>query len=583
MQPSGEMFNSKPLRCGRPELTLAVVAGLMTLVSASAPNAQSSRFPPVAGGDATLFNDALAKERPAVPRQLPVTGISVPHHLLAADLIARGVWAASGNSYERIVVIGPDHFRRSRLPLATTRRSFDTVLGPVEVDGTAADVLIGRSDLVDDSDLFEREHGISAILPFLRAVFPGTPVVPIALATNAGPREWDAIVELLKKIITPRTLVVQSTDYSHFLLPHVARLRDQETLNLIAANDPAGIESLRQSNHLDSKASQYVQMRLQDDVFHSHAAVVANRNSYEYGHEIVPSTSYIATVYSTDETALSSLAYSDQKITYFGGDVFLGRLLTLPILQKTAKGVIVDGVRRATNRQPLVVNLEGVITSDPPVNIPRGRHVMDDRLAGPVLRDINVVAAGLANNHSFDLGPDGLAASIKVLEARGIRPLPHAIVTDLGAFRLVALNFVGSDDAKGYPVVRRMDRRGKPIAVTDIARLCASPALPPLIALVHWGSEYTLVADHRENAIAGELAACGVSLIVGAHSHQASSRLQLVSGGEALMYYSLGNLLFDQTSPHGSGALLELRVFEQGTFAARVIPVPNFYDAASGN
>jgi len=311
--------------------------------------------------------------------------------------------------------------------------------------------------------------------------------------------------------------------------------------------------------------------------------VVANRNSFEYGHEYVPSTSYIVTVYAADETALSRLVYTDQQVTYFGGDVFLGRLLTVPLLDKAAVDVVVDGVGHITNRQPLVINLEGVITPDPPLNVPRNRHLMDDRLAGPVLQAIHVVAAGLANNHSFDLGPDGMAASVRTLKARGIRPLPHAAVVDLGAFRLVALNFVGSGDAKGYPVVRRIDPRGRRLAKTDVTRLCTSPALPPLVALVHWGSEYTSSAGAGERMIAEELAACGVSLVIGAHSHQASTDLERVRGGEALMLYSMGNLLFDQVSSRGSGTVVELRVFKQGTFATRVVPAPNFYEAVVKN
>jgi AmmeMemoRadiSam system protein B len=522
----------------------------------------------------------LAKERPSAPRQLPVTGVTVPHHLLAADVIARGVWAASGNSYQRIVVLSPDHFRRSHRPLATTRRGFQTVLGPVDVDQNAAGILIERSDLVEDSDLFTQEHGIAAILPFLHAVFPDTPIVPVTLGIGTDRQEWDAAVDLLKQIVTPRTLVVQSTDYSHYLLPQVARARDQETLNVIATDDPAAIAGLRQSNHLDSKASQYVQMRLQQEVFHSHAAVVANRNAFEYEHESAPSTSYVVTVYATDATVLSTLVYPDQNVTYFGGDVFLGRLFTLPLLNKDANRIIIDGVRHMTGGQQLVINLEGVITADPPVNIPHRRHAMDDGLAGPILQAINVTAAGLANNHSFDLGADGLAASVKTLASRGIRPLPHAAVADLGAFRLVALNFVGSGDIKGYPVVRRTDARGRPLATTDIIRLCASPAPPPLVALVHWGTEYTSLTGPGERAIAEELAACGTSLVIGVHSHQASTHLELVGGGETLMFYSLGNLLFDQVSPRGSGAVVELRVFKQGTFATRVIPAPNLYQAA---
>ena len=42
--------------------------------------------------------------------------------------------------------------------------------------------------------------------------------------------------------------------------------------------------------------------------------------------------------------------------------------------------------------------------------------------------------------------------------------------------------------------------------------------------------------------------------------------------------FSLGNFIFDQSSPRGSGALLELRVFGQGTVAARLVPIPNLFD-----
>jgi poly-gamma-glutamate synthesis protein (capsule biosynthesis protein) len=44
------------------------------------------------------------------------------------------------------------------------------------------------------------------------------------------------------------------------------------------------------------------------------------------------------------------------------------------------------------------------------------------------------------------------------------------------------------------------------------------------------------------------------------------------------MVYSLGNLLFDQSSPRGSGAMLEVRVFGQGTVAARLVPVGNMFE-----
>jgi AmmeMemoRadiSam system protein B len=560
---------------------LMLAAGILAITLNAGFGAEPSRFPPVSS-TADAINEALAKERPAVPARLPVTGITVPHHLLAADLIARGVWAASGNSYDRIVVISPDHFRRSHRPIATTSRGFDTPLGPVDVDQAAARLLIARPDLVDDSDLFYQEHGIAGVLPFLHAVFPDTLIVPITLGIATDQKQWDATVELLKQIVSVHTLVVQSTDYSHYLLPPIARQRDQETLNVIAADSPLAIVGLHQSNHLDSKASQYVQMRLQHEVFNSHGVVIANRNSYEYARQDAPSTSYVVTVYATDDATLSRLSYPDQQVTYFGGDVFLGRWFTLPLVNPASQRAIIEGVRKLTAGQPLVVNLEGVLTADPPIGTPTGRHVMNDGLAGPIMQALNVRAAGLANNHSFDLGAEGLATSEMALKARGITPLLHMRVADLGAFRLVALNFIGSGDFKGYPVVRRSDPRAQKFDRSDVAELCRLAARPPLVALVHWGKEYTTLAGENERDIGEALAACGVGLVLGAHSHQASPELEPLAGGESMMFFSLGNLLFDQHSPRGSGALIELRVFKQGTIATRVIESPNFYEMAVG-
>jgi poly-gamma-glutamate synthesis protein (capsule biosynthesis protein) len=36
--------------------------------------------------------------------------------------------------------------------------------------------------------------------------------------------------------------------------------------------------------------------------------------------------------------------------------------------------------------------------------------------------------------------------------------------------------------------------------------------------------------------------------------------------------------LFDQSASRASGALVEMRVFEQGTVFMRNIPLPNFFD-----
>lgn len=54
-------------------------------------------------------------------------------------------------------------------------------------------------------------------------------------------------------LVGRRTLIVQSTDFSHYLPLQVALQRDQRTLNVLSANSVDQMAALRQSDHLDSK------------------------------------------------------------------------------------------------------------------------------------------------------------------------------------------------------------------------------------------------------------------------------------------------------------------------------------------
>jgi AmmeMemoRadiSam system protein B len=519
--------------------------------------------------DQAIFANAINKERPHSSSKLSVTGITVPHHLLAADLIARGFWAASGDEFDRIIVLSPDHFKRSHKAFATTRMSFDTVFGTISNDEEASNSLLKHVDLFDDSNLFAKEHGIAAILPFARQFFPQSKIVAVAISVFANQTDWDNAVQALEPLVDGRTLVIQSTDFSHYLTASVAAQRDQETLNIIAADDYGAILHLKQPDHMDSKGGQYIQMKLQAHK-NSNATVVANRNSTEYGPAGSKTTSYIVTVY-RNSNLTSPLFYEDQSVAYFGGDAFIGRWLNQPLSNSQTSQEIADEVLRLTGGQPLILNLEGVVQDDAPENVKDNIHLMYSSLALPLLQKMNVVAVSLANNHSFDLGSAALKQSISILQRSGIKPVLQEQVVNVGPFRLLALNFIGPGNARGYPFISK-DR---------LKDICNIPAQPPIFAFVHWGREYTNSTGSSEYKSSELLHNCGISAIIGAHSHQAAEKIESMQGGAYQLTYSLGNFLFDQTTPRSSAALVEVRIFGQGTFASRLIPMKNLFELAN--
>jgi AmmeMemoRadiSam system protein B len=522
--------------------------------------------------EARPFIDAIRKEKPAETVTARLTGFTVPHHLVAADLIARGFWAASASSPDRIILLSPDHFRKTHLAFATTLRPFDTVLGRLHPDGAAIAFLLTQADLFEESSLFEHEHGIGALLPFVARFFPNAKIVPIAISVDADQAELDRAVTVLEQLLGTHTLIIQSTDFSHYLPADIAQRRDQETLNVLSAGRPEGLMGLRQSDHMDSKGAQYIQMRLQQLAGMSGPLVIANRNSVHYTSIAGNTTSYIVQLYGA-MAVLRPPHYSDQQVVYFGGDVLLGRYLTPALTKDDSRSAILSEIRKVTGGDPMIVNLEGAVLDEEPSGLPTKRHIMLSNVAAPVLKSMGVVGASVANNHSFDFGELGLEETTSFLARLGIKPLQHDEIVDFGSFRLLALNFISKRQIPGYPTARE----------GDLAHICRLPARPPLLAFLHWGEEYHTVPGADEDAVASQLGDCGIGGIIGAHSHRASNAITLAHGGSVQMAFSLGNLLFDQNGGVSSGAILELRVFDQGTFTTRLIPIPNLYDIGRRN
>ena len=559
---------------------VAVAVGCLALTAIAVPSLSARDIapkpvPPLYT-DQKLFDAAIAvaakygKTRPGKGER--VTGITVPHHLLAPDLLARGFAVTAAFKYDKVILVSPEHFYKARRPMATTLRNFETVYGEVPVRRDHVARLLEDKELFESSELFAKEHGIGALLPFLKHYLPDTPIVPIAISVNAREEHWRRAIDLLKPMITPRTLIVQSTDYSHYLDWPSAVQRDQETLNVLTAGRIDMVPKLHQPDHLDSKAAEYIQMTLQRDIFGATATVIANRNSAEYAISTQnKSTSYIVRVFAKSPAFGSRLAYDDQEIVYFGGDFFPGRYMLSALTIPEVRTEIVRRVHEVTHGRPVIVNLETVLLRAPPPGIDPKLHFAHADLAIPLMKALNIRAVSLANNHANDLGKVGFDETVSVLKEAGITVLGHMEPKSVGRLGIVAMNFIGKNDYRGYPAIRD---------AKDIARLCQLEASSPLVVFPHWGAEYTRTATEAEFVAAQAMHDCGAGLIVGHHSHQAAERVRARQGGAYQVLFSLGNFLFDQTSQRASSALLEVRLFRQGTYATRLIPIDNLYEAA---
>ena len=256
------------------------------------------------------------------------------------------------------------------------------------------------------------------------------------------------------------------------------------------------------------------------------------------------------------------------KTYYFAGDTNFGRSMKKVLLDEEVGDRIAGDILARTKRRPLIVNLEGVILPNVPEAIDDMTLAMPEELAAAWLKRLNVVGVGLANNHSLDLGASGYRETTRALDAAGIGWFGQGETLELPGLDVVGLTDI---DTNGSPQTDLLTP-----ALLD--RLVRPDAGRPAIAFVHWGREYVDAPAARETVLADAMRLRSVAAIIGAHPHVASDGIATLAGGDVAEVYSLGNFLFDQSAARSSGAMVELRVFEQGTIFMRKIPLPNFFD-----
>lgn len=162
----------------------------------------------------------------------PPKAIVVPHagYIYSGQTAAKAYTrlAAWHGKIKRIILLGPVHrvpVRGLALPDADT---FETPLGEVRLDKLAIASLAGMKQVVINSLVHEQEHSLEVQLPFLQSVLDEFTLVPLAVG-EATPAEVAEVLEVLWG--GPETVIVVSSDLSHYLPYTMAETVDQSTVH----------------------------------------------------------------------------------------------------------------------------------------------------------------------------------------------------------------------------------------------------------------------------------------------------------------------------------------------------------------
>jgi len=140
--------------------------------------------------------------------------------------------AAARGVVRRVVLLGPVHRVAVRGLAAPSAESFATPLGRIRVDRDALQALSDLPQVVTSDRAHALEHSLEVQLPFLQKQLGDFALVPLAVG-NASVEEVAAVIDRLWG--GPETLIVISTDLSHFHAYDKARAIDATTLARIAA------------------------------------------------------------------------------------------------------------------------------------------------------------------------------------------------------------------------------------------------------------------------------------------------------------------------------------------------------------
>lgn len=195
-----------------------------------------------------MMNDMLAKATPA-PVEGPILAAVAPHagYPYSGPVAAWTFAALKGHKYARVVVIAPSHFVSFNYTSVYDGDAYATPLGTIPVDKEFVHKLAKMSSTIHLSDeghaptLNGGEHAIEVELPWLQNVLGDFELVPIVMGDQSYESSRALGVALSKLISAEKnsgeTLVLASSDLSHYHTYNQAEMIDHKTLNALSLWD----------------------------------------------------------------------------------------------------------------------------------------------------------------------------------------------------------------------------------------------------------------------------------------------------------------------------------------------------------
>jgi AmmeMemoRadiSam system protein B/AmmeMemoRadiSam system protein A len=203
-----------------------IICGLMLPAFVTAGQAETVRHAAVAGswypGDEAQLGAYVDKllngESRTEGMQGPVRALISPHagYRYSGAVAGAGYRLVRGRKFSRVLLLGPSHHTGFHGLSIADVTHYETPLGRIPLDQDAIRQLRTSSLVKTEPTAHREEHSLEMQLPLLqRALQPGWQLVPV-LVGQLEPEDYRAAVELLRPLLGENTLVIVSSDFTHY-------------------------------------------------------------------------------------------------------------------------------------------------------------------------------------------------------------------------------------------------------------------------------------------------------------------------------------------------------------------------------
>jgi len=202
-------------------------------------SAVAGQFYPEEKRELERMIDGFLKEVKIPEIEGEVFGLILPHagYVFSGFVAAHGFKLISEKNFKDVILIGDSHYEYFDGVSIWEKGFWETPLGKIRVNEELAQKILSYSKRFfakDSAHLFE--HSLEVQLPFLQKVLKDFEIVPIIFGSEN--KDWEDLAKAILNSMDKNTLIIASSDLSHYPPYEVAKKVDSETIEAILKCEP---------------------------------------------------------------------------------------------------------------------------------------------------------------------------------------------------------------------------------------------------------------------------------------------------------------------------------------------------------